>query len=71
MSKAFISELKKQHADFMRKQKKQAGVKRRENKKQDDELELYNPHYTDAPSYAEEYYGEVYRATTRYDNDWD
>ena len=71
MSKAFISELKKQHADFMRKQKKEAGVKRRENKKQDDELELYNPHYTDAPRYAEEYYGEVYRATTRYDNDWD
>lgn len=26
--------------------------------------------YTDAPKYAQEYYGEVYYETTRYDNDW-
>lgn len=26
--------------------------------------------WTDAPKYAEEYYGEVYRETTRFDNDW-
>lgn len=30
-----------------------------------------NPMYwTDAPKYAEQYYGETYRATTQYDNDW-
>lgn len=30
-----------------------------------------NPNYwTDAPKYAEQYYGETYRATTQYDNDW-
>ena len=71
MSKAFISELKKQHADFMRKQKKLGGVKRKQNKKIDEELDLYNRHYTDASKYAAEYYGEVYHATTRFDNDWD
>jgi len=26
--------------------------------------------WTDAPSYAKEYYGEVYAETTRFDNDW-
>lgn len=27
-------------------------------------------HYTDASKYAEQYYGETYRATTGLDNDW-
>jgi len=27
--------------------------------------------WTDASKYANEYYGEAYRATTRYDNEWD
>lgn len=27
-------------------------------------------HYTDASKYAEEYYGDTYRATTGLDNDW-
>ena len=27
-------------------------------------------YYTDASKYAEEHYGEVYRATTGLDNDW-
>ena len=31
--------------------------------------ENYN-HYTDAPKYVKEYYGEVYRDTTKYDNEW-
>jgi hypothetical protein len=26
--------------------------------------------WTDAPQYAEKYYGQVYRDTTRYDNEW-
>ena len=26
--------------------------------------------WTDSSRYAEEYYGDVYRDTTRYDNDW-
>lgn len=30
-----------------------------------------NPnYYTDEAKYADKYYGETYRATTRYDNDW-
>lgn len=28
-------------------------------------------YWTDAPKYAEQYYGETYRATTRWDNEWD
>lgn len=27
--------------------------------------------WTDASKYANQYYGEVYRQTTRFDNDWD
>jgi len=28
-------------------------------------------YWTDERKYANEYYGEAYRATTRYDNEWD
>jgi len=28
-------------------------------------------HYTDASSYANKYYGETMRETTRFDNEWD
>lgn len=28
-------------------------------------------HYNDARQYADAYYGDVQRATTRYDNEWD
>lgn len=31
--------------------------------------ENYNQ-WTDAPQYAEKFYGEVYRDTTKFDNDW-
>ena len=31
--------------------------------------ENYNQ-WTDAPKYAEKYYGDVYRDTTRFDNEW-
>ena len=31
--------------------------------------ENYNQ-WTDASKYANEYYGETYRATTKFDNDW-
>lgn len=31
-----------------------------------------NPfYYTDASKYANQYYGEVYHETTKFDNDWD
>ncbi len=67
----FVAELKKQHEDFMRKQKKQAGIKRNQNKKEDEDKDLYNIFYSDAPKYAKEYYGEVYHQTTKWDNEWD
>lgn len=28
-------------------------------------------HYTDAPQYADKYYGSVMRETTKHDNSWD
>ena len=31
--------------------------------------ENYN-HWTDAPKYAKEFYGEVYHETTKFDNEW-
>lgn len=52
---------------FQAKQTKLARFER-EEKRQTQEDERY---WTDAPRYANEYYGEVYRATTRFDNDWD
>lgn len=39
----------------------------REEKTKVDGSELY---WSDAPKYAEKYYGETFRATTRFDNDW-
>lgn len=36
-----------------------------------DEDTSKNPNYwTDASKYANQYYGETFRATTQYDNDW-
>lgn len=52
---------------FKAKQAMEARYKREENAKVDGS-ELY---WSDAPKYAEKYYGEVYRETTRFDNDWD
>lgn len=63
----FVAELKKQHKEFMEKQGKQRVARRIENSP----LRNEDFYYTDAPKYAEKYYGETYRETTRFDNDWD
>lgn len=63
----FVTELKKQHAEFMSKQNKQRVARRTEQSP----LRNEDFYYTDAPKYAEKYYGDVYRATTKFDNDWD
>lgn len=34
-------------------------------------LTVEEMHYTDASKYAQTYYGEVYRETTRHDTNWD
>lgn len=52
---------------FQKKQNRSARFVREEKVKVDKD-ERY---WTDASSYADQYYGETYRATTRYDNDWD
>lgn len=74
----FAAELKKEvnklrnaqarkQATFMKKQARQARVKR-EDKSMLRKEEFY---WSDAPKYAEKYYGETFRETTRFDNDWD
>lgn len=63
----FVTELKKEHDKFMKKQHKQRVARRTENSP----LRNEDFYYTDASKYANEYYGETYRETTRFDNDWD
>lgn len=36
-----------------------------------DKLDENHNLWTDAEKYADTYYGDTYRSTTRYDNDWD
>ena len=63
----FVSELKKEHNKFMKKQLRQAKARRSEKSP----LRNEDFHYTDASKYAKQYYGDVYHETTRFDNDWD
>jgi hypothetical protein len=45
----------------------------KDRKKFDREMEKLNENHnlwTDSSSYAEKYYGDVYRETTKFDNDW-
>ena len=63
----FVSELRKEHNKFMKKQLRQAKARRTENSP----LRNEDFHYTDASKYAKQYYGDVYHETTRFDNDWD
>jgi hypothetical protein len=44
---------------------------KKKRKKPDKPLLAADFHYTDASKYAKKYYGETYRETTRFDNDWD
>jgi len=64
---SFAAELKKEHAKFMKKQARQRAARNTERSP----LRNEDFYYTDAPKYAETYYGETYRETTRFDNDWD
>lgn len=63
----FAEILRAEHNAFMNKQKRQTRARRTENSP----LRNEDFYYTDASKYANEYYGDVYRATTRFDNDWD
>lgn len=65
VSKLRKAEQRKQDA-FMKKQARQARVKR-EDKSMLRKEEFY---WSDAPKYAQQYYGEVYHETTRHDTDW-
>ena len=58
----------RRYTDVVEKPRRQAA-----EAKFDAQMEKLNENYnywTDAPQYAEKYYGEVYRDTTRYDNEW-
>lgn len=60
-----INKLKKRSSKLMLSMRKEMRV----NKKTFMEDHFY--HYTDASKYADKYYGEVYRQTTKHDNEWD
>ena len=63
----------REHAQkFTKKLNRNQRVRKTETKSLDPYYNQENiNHWTDASKYAEEYYGDVYRQTTRYDNDWD
>ena len=63
---AFKRKQAREQAAFMKKQQRQAKVKR-EDKSMLRKEEFY---WSDAPKYAQQYYGETYHETTRHDNDW-
>ena len=66
---ALIRKLSKK---FNKKVKRNSRVRKTETHYMDKYDNGDNIHaYTDASKYAEEYYGETMRNTTRYDNDWD
>ena len=43
----------------------------REVEKKTQEKQQSEIYWTDGSQYANQYYGETYRETTRFDNDWD
>lgn len=66
--------IRKAAKKFQKKQNRQARVKRTENSQYmnivRNEFDNIN-HYTDDSRYADQYYGDAFRNTTRYDNEWD
>lgn len=60
---------------FKAKQKVQAKFKRDESTQKVHELDKHferdERQWNDASKYANQYYGETFRETTRFDNDWD
>jgi hypothetical protein len=64
-----MSAIRKKSSSTIMKAKKASPMAREFVKTPDDSSK--NPYYyTDSSKYANEYYGEVYRETTRFDNDW-
>jgi len=64
--------IKKVAKRFNKKLKRNQNVRKTETDYMDKYDNGTNIHaWTDASKYAEEYYGETYRQTTQYDNDWD
>ena len=63
----------REHAEkFNKKLKRNQRVRKTETVSLDKYTNQENiNHWTDARQYANQYYGDVYRQTTRYDNDWD
>ena len=63
----------REHAQkFTQKLNRNQRVRKTETKSLDKYTNQENiNHWTDASQYANQYYGDVYRQTTRYDNDWD
>ena len=64
--------MRKLSKKFNKKVKRNSRVRKTETHYMDKYDNGTNIHaWTDASKYAEEYYGDTMRNTTRYDNDWD
>lgn len=63
---AFALKQRRQQDAFMKKQARQARAKRLDTSM----LRKEEFYWSDAPKYAQQYYGEVYHETTRHDNEW-
>lgn len=71
--KAFKSKLMTKRKLVRRGYDEEAEVRREKARKFDAAIEKLDENYnqwTDSAKYAEEYYGERYRDTTKFDNDW-
>lgn len=62
-----MAQIRQAAQDFKNKQANQARFARQEKMVKENADERY---WTDASKYAEQYYGETFRETTRFDNDW-
>ena len=71
---ARLIEIRKIAKRFQAKQNKAARFRRQERVVENymvDNPDKDDRFWTDEAKYAEQYYGETFRATTRFDNDWD
>ena len=67
-----IAVIREHRQKFTKKLNRNQRVRKTETKSLDPYYNQENiNHWTDASKYAEEHYGDVFRQTTRYDNDWD
>jgi hypothetical protein len=70
---AFKTKAKKSAVKAILLAKPEKELKRKKEREFQDKIDAMDEnhnHWTDAPKYAKQYYGDVYRDTTKFDNEW-